>query len=168
MSVEEKAKTNTQTIKEQIDRFDNKASILIAVVSIVFAISLSMVDVFEHLKTSVQTDETHAKYISLIVFACLYIIAFILEMIFLVSVIYPRKKKEPGKKSLLYYYDISEMNNEEIKNALNEDDLDTEVEQLKVNSLICRKKHKRIICAVWTLIPLFAFAIVMFIIAIVW
>ena len=73
MLIEEKAKTNTQTIKEQIDRFDNKASILITVVSIVFAISLSMVDVFEHLKTSVQTDETHAKYISLIVFACFYI-----------------------------------------------------------------------------------------------
>ena len=60
MSVEEKAKANTQIIKEQIDRFDNKANILIAVVSIVFAISLSMVDVFYRLHTS-QTQENNAR-----------------------------------------------------------------------------------------------------------
>lgn len=165
MSVEEKAKANTQVIKEQIDRFDNKANILIAVVSIVFAISLSMVDVFYRLHTS-QTQENNARYICLIVFACLYVVSFACEMSFLVAVIYPRKKTT-ANKSTLYYYDVCNMSTKTIVDKLEREDICVEVEQLKNNATICKKKHELIVCASWTLFPLFTFAIAMFLTAII-
>lgn len=166
MSVDEKAKNNTTFIKEQIDRFDNKANILIAVVSIVFAISMSVVDAFPRLATLQQTEKIDIKYILMTVFLCLYIISFVLEMFFLVSVIYPRKKRT-NNKSTIYYYDVSKMDDNELIAKLECDDTIAEIEQLKNNAQICYKKHRYIVHAIWTLIPLFTFAIALFVTVII-
>ena len=78
MEAEEKIKENIRVIKEQIDKFDSKANILIAIVGIIFAISLNILDIFQDLQFEPVT------YILLLIFTVLYFISFILEMIFLI------------------------------------------------------------------------------------
>ena len=107
-NTKDKANKKIAIIKEQIDKFDNKANILIAIVSIVFAISLSMLDIFR------EFESITVSYILLLIFTSLYFISFCLEMIFLIMVIYPRRKKNKDKKSLSYYLDVSSMTDDEI------------------------------------------------------
>lgn len=78
MDTKDKANEKIAIIKEQIDKFDNKANILIAIVSIVFAISLSMLDIFR------EFESITVSYILLLIFTSLYFISFCLEMIFLI------------------------------------------------------------------------------------
>ena len=78
-------------------------------------------------------------------------------MIFLILVIYPRRKKE-GKVSLTYYMDASNLSKDEIRDILNSDennDLESDIDQIKSNAIICRGKHKFLIVAIWLLVPLF-------------
>ena len=70
METKEKAIENIGIIKEQIDKFDNKANILITIVGIIFAISLSMLDVFR------TFESITASYILLLIFTSLYFVFF--------------------------------------------------------------------------------------------
>ena len=161
MPTKDKLDNSLNTIKDQIDKFDNKANILIAIVGIVFAISLSMLDVFRGYE-SITTP-----YILLLIFASLYFISFGLEMFFLIMVIYPRRKKTKNNKSLSYYIDIATMTDDEILACFEKEDCSSELDQLKINANICTRKHKFLVKAIWTLIPLFVFVLAMFFIAII-
>lgn len=162
MDTKEKANEYINTIKEQIDKFDNKANILIAIVGIVFAISLGMLDIFPQ----ILMQNNKIKYILLIVFTILYFISFALEMLFLLMVIYPRRKKNKDKKSLSYYQDVSTMTEEELNDCFTSNNSSSELDQLKINAIICARKHKFLVIAIWTLIPLFIFIFAMFFTAI--
>lgn len=161
MDTKDKANEKIIIIKEQIDKFDNKANILIAIVSIVFAVSLSMLDIFR------EFESITISYILLLIFTSLYFISFCLEMIFLIMVIYPRGKKNKDKKSLSYYLDVSTMTNDEINACLENIDRSSEIDQLRINANICTRKHKFLVRAIWTLIPLFTFVLAMFFVAII-
>lgn len=160
-NTKDKANKKIAIIKEQIDKFDNKANILIAIVSIVFAISLSMLDIFR------EFESITVSYILLLIFTSLYFISFCLEMIFLIMVIYPRRKKNKDKKSLSYYLDVSSMTDDEINACLENIDYSSEIDQLRINANICTRKHKFLVRAIWTLIPLFTFVLAMFFVAII-
>ncbi len=160
-NTKDKANKKIAIIKEQIDKFDNKANILIAIVSIVFAISLSMLDIFR------EFESITVSYILLLIFTSLYFISFCLEMIFLIMVIYPRRKKNKDKKSLSYYLDVSSMTDDEINACLENIDYSSEIDQLRINANICTRKHKFLVWAIWTLIPLFTFVLAMFFVAII-
>ena len=161
MDTKDKTNEKIAIIKEQIDKFDNKANILIAIVSIVFAISLSMLDIFR------EFESITVSYILLLIFTSLYFISFCLEMIFLIMVIYPRRKKNKDKKSLSYYLDVSTMTDDEINACLENIDCSSEIDQLRINANICTRKHKFLVRAIWTLIPLFTFVLAMFFVAII-
>lgn len=161
MHTKDKANEKIIIIKEQIDKFDNKANILIAIVSIVFAVSLSMLDIFR------EFESITVSYILLLIFTSLYFISFCLEMIFLIMVIYPRRKKNKDKKSLSYYLDVSTMTDDEINACLENIDCFSEIDQLRINANICTRKHKFLVRAIWTLIPLFTFVLAMFFVAII-
>lgn len=156
-----KANENINIIKEQIDKFDNKANILIAIVSIIFAISLSMLDILKN------RESITISYILLLIFTSCYFISFGLEMFFLIMVIYPRRKKNKDKKSLSYYLDVSSMTDDEIDACLENIDCSSEIDQLRINANICTRKHKFLVRAIWTLIPLFTFELAMFFVAII-
>ena len=160
-NTKDKANKKIALIKEQIDKFDNKANILIAIVSIVFAISLSMLDIFR------EFESITVSYILLLIFTSLYFISFCLEMIFLIMVIYPRRKKNKDKKSLSYYLDVSSMTDDEINACLENIDYSSEIDQLRINANICTRKHKFLVRAIWTLIPLFTFVLAMSFVAII-
>lgn len=161
MDTKEKVNENIGIIKEQIDKFDNKANILITIVGIIFAISLSMLDIFR------EFEAITTSYILLLVFTALYFISLCLDMFFLIMVIYPRKKKNKDKKSISYYIDVSMMTDDEILAHFGNEDCISEIDQLKINANICTRKHKYLIKAIWTLIPLFVFVLAMFFIAII-
>lgn len=168
METNDKLRYSLENIQRQIEKFDNKASILIAIVGIVFAISLGMLDVFSQLSLSEMTQDVAVKYTLMIVFISLYFLSFILEMLFLLLVIYPRKKKQIGYDSLSYYMDVAKMTKEDIEeyaNKLNETNI--LVEQLSINAKICASKHKNLIIAIWLMIPLCAFMIALFFVAII-
>lgn len=161
MDTKDKANEKIIIIKEQIDKFDNKANILIAIVSIVFAVSLSMLDIFR------EFESITVSYILLLIFTSLYFISFGLEMFFLIMVIYPRRKKNKDKKSLSYYLDVSSMTDDEINACLENIDRSSEIDQLRINANICTRKHKFLVRAIWTLIPLFTYVLAMFFVAII-
>ena len=152
-------KENIAIVKEQIDKFDNKASILIAIVSIVFTLSLNILNFVGEIKHSSNANLT--IYIHLIVFFSLYCIAFTVETFFLVLVIYPRKNRTQKKKSSHYYLNLAKMSEKEIASTIAGNSEESDVEQLSITAKICAKKHKFIVCAIWTLIPLFIFLFAM-------
>lgn len=155
-------------IQEQINKFDNKANSLITIVGIIFALSLGVLETFNQFIGTELTEKLQLKLSLLISFSLLYFISFTLELIFLILVIYPRKKKE-GKTSLNYYMDVAKLNQEEIKGLLqasDEDILDINIDQLYINSKICKQKHKFLVIAIWCLIPLFVFMFAVFFTAI--
>lgn len=47
------------------------------------------------------------------------------------------------------------MSQNEIASTIAENSEKTDIEQLQITAKICAKKHKFIVCAIWTLIPLF-------------
>ena len=147
------AKDNITIVKEQISNFDNKASILIAIVSVVFTLSLSILDYVRAIQTTLP--EKLARYVILLTLFCLYCLVFSLEIIFLVLVIYPRKDKSPKSKSSHYYRHLANMSAEEVASALAENSEQSDIEQLQTTARICTKKHKFIVCSIWMLIPLF-------------
>lgn len=163
MEIDEKLNNDLQMVQRQIEKFDSKANSLIAIVSFIFAMSLGMIDVFNQISLSAMTQKIFVKYVLLIIFSVLYFIFFILEIGFLISVIYPRKKTKSKINSLAYYLDVAQLTNKEIKQQANKrNDLDTIIDQLKINSKICVKKHQRLVIAIWLLIPLFLFMFALF------
>ncbi len=139
--MESKEKEILEGIQSQISSFDNKASILLSVVGIIFALTLSFLDVF-HSDTFLLRENAFRIWYSIIF--VVYIIVTIVLIASLVWVIIPRSKsKDMTKRYYNYYKDINEMSNEEFKKAIlesNNND-DTLVDQIKMNSKICTHKH---------------------------
>lgn len=147
------------SIQEQINKFDNKANSLITIVGIVFALSLGILEVFNQFVGIELTGELLLKYHLLIIFSTLYFISFTVELVFLILVVYPRKKKE-GQLSLTYYADVAGLSKEQIKELLQESEensLAAIIDQISINAKICKQKHKFLVIAIWSLIPLFVF-----------
>lgn len=163
-----KADAAITSMQEQINKFDNKANILITIVGIIFALSLGILDTFNQFDKNSMTCEMQEKYIWLLILSALYFVSFAIELTFLIIVIFPRKKKD-GKASINYYMDAANMNQEEIRALLDNDDEEnaSAVDQILVNAKICKSKHKNLVIAIWCLIPLFVCMFAVFFVAIV-
>lgn len=164
-----KADAAITSMQEQINKFDNKANILITIVGIIFALSLGILDTFNQFDKNSMTCEMQEKYIWLLILSALYFVSFTIELTFLIFVIFPRKKKD-GKTSINYYMDVANMNRDEIMALINKDDDEenaSAVDQISVNAKICKLKHKYLVFAIWCLIPLFVCMFAVFFVAIV-
>ncbi len=163
-----KADKSLLSIQEQINKFDNKASSLITIVGIVFALSLGILDTFNQFAGIELTVDLQLKFSLLIIFSIFYFISFTVELVFLILVIYPRKKKE-GQLSFTYYMDVAGLSKEQIKELLQESEansLAATINQISINAKICKQKHRFLVIAIWILIPLFAFMFSVFFTAI--
>ena len=140
-----------EVVQSQISSFDNKASILLSVVGIIFALTLSFLDVF-HSEFFLGKDITFRTFYILL-FIC-YILITISLIIFLILVILPRKHN--GKEKYPNYYrDINGLSKQDLKAAIkrySEED-DMILEQIKINAEICMKKHKCLKLGVIFFIP---------------
>lgn len=165
----EKSGEAITAIQEQINKFDNKANSLITIVSIVFALSLGLLETFNQFVGVEFTARIQLKFNWLIALSVLYFISFAIEMVFLLLVIYPRRKKQ-GKKSISYYLDVAKITKDDISEYLTsskESELEIDINQISVNAKICSCKHKYLVVAIWLMIPLFVFMFATFIVAIV-
>ena len=138
-------------IQAQISSFDNKASILLSVVGIVFAIALSFLDVFHSDFFIKQINCFKIGYY--IVFGA-FILSTAVSIFSFAMVVLPRKHK-PGTKYPNYYKDIVKMTKNELETTLKDyaEKSDLVLDQIKINSEICKKKHKWIFAGIILLIP---------------
>ncbi len=151
MSREEK-KEILQGIQNQIGSFDNKASIFLATVGIVFALSSSFIEVL-HSEWFIKLEDITYKEWYKGIFIAFVIVSFLIVLSFIL-VLRPRRKtidKIYGN----YYKDIAKSKREDLNNILdgfaNDDEL--LIDQIKINSNICDKKHFYLVCGELLLIP---------------
>ena len=127
-------------VLNQINSFDSKAGILISIMSIVFGLSLTLLD---FLKTN---ELGSCKYIVFSIVYLLFVISIIASIILSVLVIIPRgRPKNAERNNINYYMDLSEMEYDEFKdNRKKFNDINDLAffNQIKTNALICTKKHK--------------------------
>lgn len=141
-------------INGQIASFDNKASILISVIGIVFALSLSFLDVFSEEKFLDKSCTYKVYYYILFILFILNTVFVVMSYIF---VIIPRKKI--GKNRYANYYkdmsklDINDINNynKYFEDYTKDDNLLTE--QIIINSKICNRKHLWLKIGIMSLVP---------------
>lgn len=137
-----------ETIYSQISSFDQKASILLSVLGILFGLSITLMDY-------VKTAEGDIRKFPLILLLCFWA-SISLSIFFSILVIIPRKKSKEfvGKGSLYYYHDLVTMS---LKDFLllceNSMSIDTLYCQIKEISKICKIKHKMLILSILFLIP---------------
>lgn len=157
-----------QGIQNQIGSFDSKAGILISVVSIILALSLSLIDVLLTLKGNI------IPYIIFSIIYFLFMCNAIITISLSVLVVIPRSTPkemfgEDKHKSVNYYKDLTKMSyNNFIENKEkfygNEQIMFT---QIKVNSLICNKKHFFLSKAILSLISLASLIVIMLALSII-
>ncbi len=83
-------------------------------------------------------------------------------MFLLISVIYPRKKKD-NTFAVSYYKDVASISKEKFVIELDTKNNDYETSmknQIYINSKICYRKHKLFAIAIWSLIPLITFLMI--------
>lgn len=155
-------------VNNQISSFDNKASILISAIGIVFALSLSFLDVFCEEEFLLKSQNFKTFYYTLFI---LFIINTIIVLGSYILVIIPRKKIG-NKKYVNYYNDIAELNIDDHKkyDDLLEDYTKNDIlltEQIIINSKICKTKHTFLKVGIISLIPFSIFLLVLIILTIV-
>lgn len=141
-------------INNQILSFDNKASILISAIGIVFALSLTFFDVIFEKDFLEKCKNLKLFYKILFV---LFIINGIIAIFLYIAVIIPRKKIGNNKYAN-YYNDIAKLNIENYKEyneILNDYTKDNHlvIEQIIINSKICKTKHLFLKSGIISLIP---------------
>lgn len=155
-------------INYQISSFDNKASILISAIGIVFALSLSFLDVF-------CKEEFLSKSLIFKTFYYILFILFIFNTIIVIGsyilVIIPRKKIG-NKKYANYYNDIAELDIDDHKDYddLLEDYTKNDIlltEQIIINSKICKIKHTFLKIGIISLIPFSILLLVLIVLTII-
>ena len=140
--MDEKNKELLDGIQSQIASFDNKASILLSIVGIVFALALSILNVFQSELYNAQSVSFQKAFLVLFI---LFIVASVLAIASFAWVIVPRKHHSKNKYPN-YYADVCKMDDQELRTTVKEYfEKDTLIlEQMKINSEICLKKHKLI------------------------
>lgn len=131
-----------QGVQNQISSFDNKASILVSLVGIVFALSLNFLDLFSKFNLEKLSEAEKGKFICVFIIFIAYILSFLVVIISLLFVIIPRTHKKE-KINVNYYGDIACMDNKIFQENCEKFYSDNEIlfNQIKVNSCICIKKH---------------------------
>ena len=146
-------------VQSQISSFDNKASILLSVVGIIFALTLSILDVFH--SSYFQSENMIFKVCYIIAFMS-YIVVTAFLIICLLLVILPRKNKSTQKYPN-YFNDINNMTKEELNNAIKNYKKDSTLilDQIKINSSICARKQKWLKVGILFLIPFIILMVLM-------
>ena len=137
-------------ILTQISAFDTKASILIAVVGVIFSLVSSFIIGHDLQIFSDSYAWIGWLYKSLVI---LFFLNSLFAMLCMVLVILPRRRKEDGTLYANYYSDIVKIPKEELDEAIKNLDIDG---QIKINAAICLKKEKWLRVGLISLAPLAA------------
>ena len=146
-------------VQYQISSFDNKASILLSIVGIIFALTLSFLDVFHADFFIIKEQAFKLFYYVLFIF---YIAVTITLIFLLIFVIIPRKHKRE-KEYPNYYMDIKKLEDNELKKSIIQYNSDNSmiIEQIKINAEICAKKHKFLKLGIIFFVPFISLIVAM-------
>ena len=138
-------------LQSQIVSFDNKASILLSVVGIIFALALSFLDVFH---SGFFIEKCLRFKISYYILFGGFILATVISIFSFAMVILPRKHNRKVKYPN-YYKDIVKMTKNDLENALNDysNKNDLILDQIMINAEISEKKHKWLFVGIISLVP---------------
>lgn len=133
-------------VQNSIKSFDNKAGILASIMGIVFGLSLFFLDTFKNILSLVSADDSiiYKRYVSFAIIYGIFLLVSFLTICCSLLVIFPRKnKRETRKNNINYYLDLSKMNYESYEDNKKEwtTSSDAVWKQIKINSIICKKKH---------------------------
>ena len=137
-------------VQSQISAFDSKAGILISVIGIVFALSLSMLDIFPNLINATT------QYVTLAITYGLSLLCELFAIFCSIMVVFPRSHKESKPCNVNYYMDLSLMDYEAFKIAKNNFFSREEAffRQIETNAKIAKRKHRWLKASIICLIPL--------------
>ena len=150
-SLKEHKKLSLELVLNQIASFDNKASIIVSILGIVFALSFTVIEVI-----SSKSDQIKPYIFSSFIFFLIFVIA---ALTFSVLVLFPRNRK--GKlenKSLTYYKDLKDITSDEyIRLFKDNGDCGISIEQINQNARICSFKHSMLKISIMLMIPMVLF-----------
>jgi hypothetical protein len=143
-------------IRSQIESFDHKAEILLAVIGVLFGLSITAITSLSQLSEGTKKSGYFTYFL---VFAALFAVSSVLSIVLTLLVIYPRKKNSQSFDSC-YYLDIAN-NHERFAQSIKDltyNDASAE-RQIVANADICAKKHRCFVASIWSLIPFSVFLI---------
>ena len=135
----------------QITSFDNKASFIVSILGIVFALSFTVIEVI-----STKSDQIKPYIFSSFLF---FLVTIIAALTFSVLVLLPKNRKgNSDHKSLTYYKDLKDITSDEyIKLFKYNDDCGISIEQINQNARICSFKHLMLKISIVLMIPMVLF-----------
>lgn len=149
-------------IKKQIERFDGKTNILLAISGILLGMSFGWITILKDI--FVSSNKITAYFLLIFIsldalFLCLAIIIFIWSIL-------PRNKPKKISKiktnnSIWYYKDLQNMKVKNIKKGILKNQENYHLsEQIKINSIIASKKHKILVLGIiFLLLSIFSIVI---------
>ena len=153
-SLKEQKRLSLELILNQITSFDNKASIIVSILGIVFALSFTVIDVI-----SSKADQIKPYIFSSFLF---FLISIIAALTFSVLVLFPKNRK--GKlnlKSLTYYKDLKDITDDEyIRLFKDNGNCGISIEQINQNARICSFKHLMLKISIILMIPMVLFFLI--------
>ncbi|WP_425381762.1 Pycsar system effector family protein [Spiroplasma endosymbiont of Polydrusus pterygomalis] len=140
-------------IKKQIEKFDIKASILLAFSGALLGISFKWIPVIE----DIQNSSLKIVTCFWLFFIFVYVFFLFLALLIFISSILPRNKpkkinKNKTKDSSFYYQELQKMKPSIIKKIISESQETYLSEQIQINAKIAAKKHKMLVCGIIFLI----------------
>ena len=147
-SLKEQKRLSLELILNQITSFDNKASIIVSTLGIVFALSFTVIDVI-----SSKSDQIKPYIFSSFLF---FLISIIVALTFSVLVLFPKNRKGKfNQKSLTYYKDLKDITNDEyIRLFKDNGNCGISIEQINQNARICSFKHLMLKISIILMIPM--------------
>lgn len=153
-NLKEQKKLSLELILNQIASFDNKASIIVSILGIVFALSFTVIEV-----VSSKPNQIKPYIFSSFLF---FLISIICALIFSVLVLLPKNRKgKLNQKSLTYYKDLKDITNDEyIRLFKDNGDCGISIEQINQNARICSFKHLMLKISIILMIPMALFFLI--------
>lgn len=166
---EEKIKIATQTLERNISfvrNYDNKASFMLAIVGVILSIVFSedriinmIMLLFKELSFPNNSGMVNTLIILYLIFMFLSLALTIVGVFCLISVFYAQTKGST-RKSLIFFRGICDQGDyfQSFKTVKKHEFLDDLIDQIKVNSQIALKKHRRYnLGFIFSVIGLFVF-----------
>jgi hypothetical protein len=153
-NLKEQKTLSLELVLNQIASFDNKASIIVSILGIVFALSFTVIEV-----VSSKSDQIKPYLFTSFL---LFLISTIAALTFSVLVLSPKNRKgNLNHKSLTYYKDLKDITHDEYMKLFKENgDCGISIEQINQNARICSFKHLMLKISIVLMIPIVLFFII--------
>ncbi|CCV64715.1 hypothetical protein BN85411380 [Alteracholeplasma palmae J233] len=153
--IREQKKISLDIVLNQISSFDSKASVVVSIMGIVFALSFTVIEII--------SDKADKVKPQIFIFFILFLISIITSLTFSVLVLFPKNRKgKTSKKSLTYYKDLRDIMSDDEYMMLFKDanDCGISIEQIKQNAIICSFKHLMLKISIIFMIPTVLFFLI--------